>query len=81
MNLYIGNLAFSVREQDLQEHFGQFGEVSSVKVIMDRATGRSKGFGFVEMPNDAEAQAAIDALNGKQFKDRAMTVNQARPKD
>jgi RNA recognition motif-containing protein len=81
MNLYIGNLAYSVREQELREFFEQCGEVSSVKVIMDRVTNRSKGFAFVEMPNDAEAQTAIDTLNGKEFKDRAMTVNQARPRD
>lgn len=81
MNLYIGNLAYSVREQELREFFEQCGEVSSVKVIMDRVTNRSKGFAFVEMPNDAEAQTAIDTLNGKEFKERALTVNQARPRD
>jgi cold-inducible RNA-binding protein len=81
MNLYIGNLAYSVREQELQQFFEQYGEVSSVKVVMDRVTGRSKGFAFVEMPNDSEAQNAIDSLNGKPFKERAMTVNQARPRE
>ncbi|MBS3913345.1 MAG: RNA-binding protein [Bacteroidetes bacterium] len=81
MNLYIGNLPFTVREQELQDLFGQFGEVSSVKVVMDRVTGRSKGFAFVEMPNDNEAQSAIDGLNGKPFKERALTVNQARPRE
>jgi RNA recognition motif-containing protein len=81
MNLYIGNLPFQVREQELQDLFGQFGEVSSVKVVMDRVTGRSKGFAFVEMPNDNEAQSAIDGLNGKPFKERALTVNQARPRE
>lgn len=81
MNLYIGNLAFNVREKELREYFEQCGEVSSVKVIMDRVTNRSKGFGFVEMPNDNEAQTAIDTLNGKDFSGRAMTVNEARPRD
>lgn len=81
MNLYIGNLAYTVREQELREFFEQCGEVSSVKVIMDRVTGRSKGFAFVEMPNDAEAKVAIDTMNGKEFRERPLTVNEARPRD
>lgn len=81
MNLYIGNLAYTVREQELREFFEQCGEVSSVKVIMDRVTGRSKGFAFVEMPNDAEAKTAIDTMNGKEFRERPLTVNEARPRD
>ncbi|MCC7297309.1 MAG: RNA-binding protein [Bacteroidia bacterium] len=81
MNLYIGNLAYTVREQELREFFEQCGEVSSVKVIMDRVTGRSKGFAFVEMPNDGEAKVAIDTMNGKEFRERPLTVNEARPRD
>src|SRR5881398_1891780 len=78
--LYVGNLAYSVRDESLQQAFGQFGTVTSAKVMMDRDTGRSKGFGFVEMGSDAEAQAAIGALNGKEVDGRALTVNEARPK-
>ncbi|MBC7958105.1 MAG: RNA-binding protein, partial [Cytophagales bacterium] len=72
--LYVGNLAYSVRDEDLQQAFAQFGTVSSAKVMMDRDTGRSKGFGFVEMANDAEADAAINALNGQEHGGRALTV-------
>ena len=79
--LYVGNLAYSVRDDDLQEAFAQFGTVSSAKVMMDRDTGRSKGFGFVEMSSDQEAQAAISALNGKELDGRNLTVNEARPKE
>ena len=77
--LYVGNLPYSVRDNDLEQAFGQFGAVTSAKVMMERDTGRSKGFGFVEMGSDAEAQAAIDGLNGMQVQGRAVTVNVARP--
>lgn len=80
MNLYIGNLDYGTSEQELRDLFEQHGEVDSVKIITDKFTGRSKGFAFVEMPNDQEAQAAIDSLNGKSMKDRDLTVNQAKPK-
>jgi len=79
--LYVGNLAYSVRDQDLQDAFSQYGAVSSAKVMMDRDTGRSKGFGFVEMSNDAEAQAAINGLNGQPVAGRAVVVNEARPRE
>jgi len=79
--LYVGNLAYSVRDQDLQDAFSQYGAVSSAKVMMDRETGRSKGFGFVEMSNDAEAQAAINGLNGQPVAGRAVVVNEARPRE
>jgi RNA recognition motif-containing protein len=79
--LYVGNLAYSVADSDLEQLFGQFGSVQSAQVIMDRDTGRSKGFGFVEMGSDQEAQAAITGLNGKEIEGRALTVNEARPKE
>src|SRR5271154_22803 len=78
--LYVGNLAYSVNDGDLQQMFAAHGTVQSAQVIMDRDTGRSKGFGFVEMGTDQEAQAAITALNGKEMEGRALTVNEARPK-
>src|SRR5271167_2372860 len=78
--LYVGNLAYSVTDSDLQKLFEAHGTVQSAQVIMDRDTGRSKGFGFVEMSTDQEAQAAIAALNGKEMDGRSMTVNEARPK-
>lgn len=78
--LYVGNLAFSVTDSDLQQMFGAFGTVQSAQVIMDRDTGRSKGFGFVEMGSDQEAQAAITGLNGQERDGRTLTVNEARPK-
>jgi RNA recognition motif-containing protein len=78
--LYVGNLAFGVSDSDLQQMFGAHGTVQSAQVIMDRDTGRSKGFGFVEMGSDQEAQAAIQALNGKESDGRALKVNEARPK-
>jgi RNA recognition motif-containing protein len=78
--LYVGNLAYSMTDGDLQEIFGPHGSVQSAQVIMDRDTGRSKGFGFVEMGSDAEAQAAIAALNGAEVEGRTLTVNEARPK-
>jgi RNA recognition motif-containing protein len=78
--LYVGNLAYSVGDSQLQQIFEAHGSVQSAQVIMDRDTGRSKGFGFVEMGSDQEAQAAISALNGKEIEGRALTVNEARPK-
>ena len=78
--LYVGNLAYGVTDADLQRMFEAHGTVQSAQVIMDRDTGRSKGFGFVEMGSDQEAQAAIAALNGKEVEGRALTVNEARPK-
>ena len=77
--LYVGNLPYTVRDEDLQQAFGQFGAVTSAKVMMERDTGRSKGFGFVEMGSDAEAQAAIDGMNGQSLGGRSITVNEARP--
>ena len=79
--LYVGNLAYSVRDDDLQQAFAQFGTVSSAKVMMDRDTGRSKGFGFVEMGSDAEAQSAINGMNGQAIDGRALVVNEARPRE
>ncbi len=79
--LYVGNLAYSVDKSSLEELFGDFGTVTSAQVIMDRETGRSKGFGFVEMGSDQEAQAAISALNGKNVDGRNLTVNEARPQE
>jgi RNA recognition motif-containing protein len=78
--LYVGNLAYGISDSDLQQLFEPHGTVQSAQVIMDRDTGRSKGFGFVEMGSDQEAQAAIAALNGKEVDGRALTVNEARPK-
>lgn len=77
--LYVGNLPFSATEQVLSDTFAQVGNVDTVKIITDRDTGRSKGFGFVEMSTDEEAQQAIDRLNGQDFEGRAMTVNEAKP--
>ena len=77
--LYVGNLAYSVRDQDLQDAFSEYGAVSSAKVMMDRETGRSKGFGFVEMGSDAEAQAAIQGVHGQNYGGRDLVVNEARP--
>jgi len=79
--LYVGNLAYSVRDESLQQAFGEFGTVTSAKVMMDRETGRSKGFGFVEMGSDAEAQAAINGMNGQPLEGRAIVVNEARPRE
>jgi cold-inducible RNA-binding protein len=78
--LYVGNLAYSVTDSTLQQIFSAHGNVTSAQVIMDRDTGRSKGFGFVEMGSDQEAQAAIGALNGTEVEGRSLTVNEARPK-
>jgi RNA recognition motif-containing protein len=78
--LYVGNLTYGVSDSDLQQMFEPFGTVQSAQIIMDRDTGRSKGFGFVEMGSDQEAQAAIQGLNGKEVGGRSLTVNEARPK-
>jgi cold-inducible RNA-binding protein len=79
--LYVGNLAYSIRDEDLQQAFAQFGTVSSAKVMMDRDTGRSKGFGFVEMGSVEAAQAAIRGMHGKTIDGRALVVNEARPRE
>ena len=79
--LYVGNLPYSVRDSDLEQAFGQFGAVTSAKVMMERDTGRSKGFGFVEMGSDPEAQAAINGMNGQPIDGRAVVVNEARPRE
>jgi len=79
--LYVGNLAYSIRDEDLQQSFSQYGTVTSAKVMMDRDTGRSKGFGFVEMGSDAEAQSAINGMNGQALQGRALVVNEARPRE
>ena len=78
MNMYIGNLDYDITENDLKNAFSEFGEVSSVKIIIDQFSGRHKGFGFVEMPNNSEADQAIKALNGKVFNGRSIKVNQAK---
>ena len=79
MNIYVANISFRAREQDLQELFEQFGEVTSAKIVTDRETGRSRGFGFVEMANDSEGTQAIAQLNGVDFNQRNLVVNEARP--
>ena len=79
--LYVGNLPYSVRDSDLEDLFSPHGSVQSAQVIIERDTGRSKGFGFVEMSNDQEAQDAISALNGRDMEGRTLTVNEARPKE
>src|SRR5438046_3997163 len=79
--LYVGNLAYGITDSELQQMFEAHGTVQSAQVILDRDTGRSKGFGFVEMSSDAEAQAAISALNGSEHQGRPLTVNEARPKE
>ena len=80
MNVYVGNLNYDLSEDDLKQAFEEFGEVTSAKIISDRYSGRSKGFGFVEMSSDDEAKAAIEALSGKDLNGRTMVVNEARPK-
>ncbi|MBI3744049.1 MAG: RNA-binding protein [Chloroflexi bacterium] len=80
MNLYVGNLVYEVTNADLQTAFEAYGKVDTARVVMDRDSGRSKGFGFVEMSSNAEAEAAITGLNGKDYKGRALTVNEARAK-
>ena len=81
MNIFVGNLSYDSSDEDLQSAFAVHGQVESAKVIMDRMTGRSRGFGFVEMPNNQEGQAAIDALNGSDLQGRPLTVNQAKPRE
>ena len=81
MNIYVGNLSYTLDEAELREAFAAYGEVSSVKVLMDRETGRSRGFGFVEMPNQGEAEAAVAEINGKEIGGRALRVNEARPRE
>jgi RNA recognition motif-containing protein len=81
MNIYVGNLSYQMSEAELREAFAAFGQVSSVKILMDRETGRSRGFGFVEMPNQSEAENAIAQLNGKDLGGRALRINEARPRE
>ncbi|MGV6808361.1 MAG: RNA recognition motif domain-containing protein [bacterium] len=81
MNIYVGNLPYRLTNEKLEETFAAFGEVKTANIIMDRETGRSKGFGFVEMPIAADAEAAIEALNGTELEGRSITVNQARPRE
>lgn len=81
MNIYVGNLSYSLSESELRDAFANFGAVSSVKILSDRETGRSRGFGFVEMPNRAEAEAAVANLNGKDVGGRPLRVNEARPRE
>ena len=81
MNIYVGNLSYSVTEEDLNAMFSEFGDVTSAKLIMDRDTGRSKGFAFVEMSGEAAGQKAIDELNGRDVGGRSLTVNKARPRE
>lgn len=81
MNIYVGNISFGVNDDELRELFAAHGQVDSAVVIKDRYSGESRGFGFVEMPNRAEAEAALAALNGQDFKGRALNVNEARPRE
>ncbi len=80
MNIYVGNLSYEVTEEDLRQAFGAFGQVESVNIIKDKYSGESKGFGFVEVPDKAEAQSALEGLNGKELKGRALKVSEARPR-
>ena len=80
MNIYVGNLSFDATEEDVREVFEAFGKVESAKIVQDKYSGRSRGFGFVEMPSEDEAKAAISSLNGKEVKGRALSVNEARPR-
>jgi len=80
MNIYVGNLSYQTTEDELRDLFAEFGDVVSAKLIMDKFTGQSKGFGFVEMSNNSEAQKAMDELNGRDVNGRSVTVNQARPR-
>jgi len=80
MNIYVGNLSYEVSEEDLKQAFEGFGQVASVNIIKDRYSGESRGFGFVEMPDKAEADSAINGLNGKELKGRDLKVNEARPR-
>ena len=81
MNIYVGNLGYSLSESELRDAFANFGDVSSVKILTDRETGRSRGFGFVEMPNQEEAEAAVANLNGKDVGGRPLRANEARPRE
>ncbi|MBR9979061.1 MAG: RNA-binding protein [Bacteroidetes bacterium] len=81
MNIYVGNLAYGIREEELRSVFENHGAVDTVKIIMDRDTGRSKGFAFVEMPNDDESRTAIEQLNGVELQERSITVNEAKPRE
>lgn len=81
MNIYVGNLSREVTEEDLRQAFADFGQVASVTLIKDKFSGESRGFGFVEMPSKAEAQAALSGMNGKDLKGRRLNVNEARPRD
>ncbi|HHD16540.1 MAG TPA: RNA-binding protein [Euryarchaeota archaeon] len=81
MNIYVGNLPYTIGEQELREAFEAYGTVDSVKIIIDRMTNRSKGFGFIEMPDDEEGKAAISELDGKDLGGRALKVNEARPRE
>jgi RNA recognition motif-containing protein len=81
MNIYVGNLSYGMSETELRDAFAAFGEVSSAKILIDRETGRSRGFGFVEMPNQSEAETAIAQLNGKDLGGRALRINEARPRE
>ena len=81
MNIYVGNLSYGMSEGELRDAFSEYGEVSSAKILMDRETGRSRGFGFVEMPNQNEAEAAVSQMNGKDLGGRALRVNEARPRE
>jgi len=80
MNIYVGNLDYSVTEDDLRQAFSEFGQIDSVNIIKDKYSGQSKGFGFVEMPDNSEADAAMKALNGSEMKSRNLKVNQAKPR-
>jgi RNA recognition motif-containing protein len=81
MNIYVANISFKATEDQLKELFEEYGDVQSVRIVTDRVSGRSKGFGFVEMPNDAEAREAINDLNGAEFLERTLVVNEARPRN
>ncbi len=80
MNIYVGNLSFNATEDDIRQAFEAYGQVSTASIVKDKFTGQSRGFGFVEMANDTEAQAAIAGLNGKELQGRTLTVNEARPR-
>lgn len=81
MQIYVGNISYGTTEESLESLFGQYGQVSSVKIITDRETGRAKGFGFIAMDNDSEGQKAIDELNGQDFEGRSLRINEARPRE
>lgn len=81
MNIYVGNLSYTAADEDLRTAFEAYGQVASARVIMDKETGRSRGFGFVEMPNDEEGRKAIEAVNNKEIAGRAVRVNEARPRE